>query len=224
MEIIEMFLRKIKIMRARAAAFSYSLILLFSLCAAGAEAAPNLTAEMNMNVSGSSAAAAKKDAAESALRGGIIQILARYSDRAVVENLIMGADDAALQNLVASTGIANEKSGKTAYSAKISITLDRGAAERWYNDNNVPNFLNAADESKDRSVIAIELPGGLADWAALNQVIRDDGGNYELSLRSIFRNSATAYVLTSKRRKMTGLLSADGWRVWTQDGVVRVSK
>ncbi|MDR1027442.1 MAG: hypothetical protein LBL46_03445 [Rickettsiales bacterium] len=47
METIEMFLRKIKIMRARTAAFSYSLILLFSLCAAGAEAAPLLSTSVD---------------------------------------------------------------------------------------------------------------------------------------------------------------------------------
>ena len=200
------------------------LIALFALTIANCNAAPNLTAELNMNVAGNSAAAAKKDATESALRGGIIQILARYSDRAVVENLIMGADDSILHNLVASTGITNEKSSKTAYSAKISITLDRMAAEKWYADNNVPNFLNAADESKDRSIIAIELANGLADWAALNQAVREDGGAYGLSLRSIFRNSATAYVLSAKRKKFVNLLAASGWRVWSQDGILRVSK
>ncbi|MDR2268971.1 MAG: hypothetical protein LBD94_02195 [Rickettsiales bacterium] len=187
-------------------------------------AAPNLTVEISMDVRSATAAAAKKDATESALRSGVLQVLSRYSDRAIVENLIAGADEAILQNLVASTSIANEKTSKTAYSARFSITLDRMAVEKWYADNNVPNFLSAADESSDRMIISIELANGLADWAALNQIIREDGDNYGLSLRSIFRNSASAYIRTNKRRKFQNICAAAGWGVSSRDGVVRISK
>jgi hypothetical protein len=186
-------------------------------------AAPNLTAETGIDVRAQTAAAAKKEAVDSAVRGGVIQVLSRYCDRAIIESLIQSADDSVLQNLVAATSISNEKQSKTAYGAKISITLDRRAVEKWFESNNVPNFLSASDESKDRSVIAIELPG-LSDWADLNRIVREDGGNYGLSLRTIFGNSATAYILTAKRRKFQSLVAADGWSVSVRDGIVRISR
>jgi hypothetical protein len=199
------------------------LLLIASRLAPQAFAAPNLSAEMNMDVRAATASAAKKDATESAVRIGAIQILSRYSDRAVVENLIMGADESVLQNLVAATSIEGERQSKTAYSARFSITLDRQAVEKWYESNNVPNFLAAADESRDRSIISIDI-GGLADLAELKRIVREDATDYGFVLRSIFRNSATAYVLANKRRRLQNLLASNGWRVWSQDGIVRISK
>ena len=200
-----------------------SLLVIF--CSFGiALAAPNLTVEMPMDVRAQTAVAAKKDATESAVRGGVIQVLSRYSDRALIENMLMGADFASLQNLVASTSISNEKSSKTAYSANFSVTIDREALEKWYSDNNVPNFLSASDESKDRSVIAIDLENGLEDWAALNRIIRSDGDEYGLALRSIYGSSATAYILTNKRWKFRNLCASNGWIVTSKDGIIRISR
>jgi hypothetical protein len=150
--------------------------------------------------------------------------LGRYSDRAVAENLIMGADEAAIQNLVASTGISKEKTSKTAYAAKFSVTLDRGAVEKWYDDHSVPNFLSAADESKDKSVISIDFANGLSDWTELNRAIRESGENYGLSIRTMLGNSATAYILTAKRRKFQHLAAMSGWRTSFADGALRISK
>jgi hypothetical protein len=126
--------------------------------------------------------------------------------------------------MIYSTSISNERSSQTAYSARFSITLDRAAAERWYADNNIPNFLSAADGSKDRVVIMIEMSNGLNDWAELNRIVREDSGNYGLQLRSIFRNSASAYILTDNRRKFQNLVAANGWNVSNRDGILRISK
>jgi hypothetical protein len=183
-----------------------------------------LTTEISVDMRASTAAAAKKDAIDSAVRNAVIQIVSRYSDKAIVENLLMSSEDVVLQDLVSSTSITSEKTSKTAYSAIFSVTLDRVALERWYSDNNVPNFLSAADESQDKSVISIDLVNGLSDWASLNQAVRDDGDTYGLELRSIFRNSATAYILTSKRTKFQNLCTAAGWTVSTIDGVIRITK
>jgi hypothetical protein len=188
-----------------------------------ARAAPNMLAEIGADMRAATAAAAKRDATDSAVRSGVMQVLSRYSDRMVVENLIAGADEQALQNLVAAMSISNEKQSKTAYSAKFAITLDRAAVEKWYADNNVPNFLAAADESNDRTVISIDL-AGLSDWTELNRIIREDGTNFGLTLRSIFRSSATAYILTNKRRKFQNLVASNGWNVSSRDGVLRISK
>lgn len=196
----------------------------FALVPFFAFAAPNLTAEIRVDMRASTAAAAKKDAVDSAIRNAVIQIVARYSDKAIVENLLMGVEDIVLQNLVSSTSITSEKTSKTAYSADFSVTLDRVALEKWYSDNNVPNFLSAADESQDKSIISIELTNGLSDWASLNQLVRDDGNDYGLGLRSIFRNSATAYILTRKRYKFQNLCVSAGWSVSVKDGIVRIKK
>lgn len=187
-------------------------------------AAPNLTAEITMDIRADTADAAKKEATSTAIRGGVIQILQRYSDRAVVENLVMGRDDSELQNLVSAVSITSEKQSRTAYSAKFTITVDRSAMEKWYADNSVPNFLSAADESKDKTVIYMNFANGLSDWAALNQTIAADGNDYGLSLKTIFGNSATAYVLTNKRYKFTNLCVANGWTVTNQNGVIRITK
>ena len=186
-------------------------------------AAPNMTAEINMDTRASTAAAAKKEATDSAIRIATMQILSRYSDRAVVENLIMGTDDAALQNMIATTGISNEKQSRTAYSARFSITLDRGAVEKWYSDNNVPNFISSADESRDKVLISIEL-NSLSDWGELNRILREDGDTYGLALRSIYRNNATAYILTNKRKKFQNVCSNNGWGSGMKDGILRVWK
>jgi len=191
---------------------------------APAVAAPNLTAEVPMDARASTAAAAKKEATESALRAAVMQVLSRYSDRAAVENLIMGAEEASLQNMVASTGISNEKSSKTAYSAKFSVALDRAAVEKWYAENNVMNFLAAADDSKEKTIISMELSNGLSDWAELNKIMRDDGDTYGFSLRTIFRTSATASILTNKRKKFQMLCASNGWSVSSRDGVLRITK
>ncbi|MDR1826438.1 MAG: hypothetical protein LBQ49_01975 [Rickettsiales bacterium] len=187
-------------------------------------AAPNMTAEINMDVRAATAAKAKADASDSAIRSGVIQVLSRWSDRAVVENLIMGADDAVLQNLVASTSISNEKTSKTAYTAKFSVTLDRAAVDKWYNDNNVPNFLAAAIGSDDRAAVYIEMPNGLNDWIQLNQAVRESGDSYDMVLKSIFKNSATASIRASQRRKFQNLCLSAGWHVSSRDGVVRISR
>jgi hypothetical protein len=186
--------------------------------------APDLTAGISVDMRASTAAAAKKDAVDSAVRNAVIQIVSRYSDKAIVENLLMASDDLVLQDLVSSTSIASEKTSKTAYSAIFNVTLDRVALEKWYSDNNVPNFLSAADESQDKSIISIDLANGLSDWAGLNQLVRDDGDTYGLELRSIFRGSATAYVLTSKRTKFQNLCTSAGWTVSNKDGIIRISK
>jgi hypothetical protein len=202
--------------------------LLLAVCCASlaspARAAPNLTAEINIDMRADTAAAAKNDAMGSAIRSGVIAVLGRYSDRAIVENLIMGADESVIQNLAISTSISNERTSKTAYSANFSVTLDRVAVEKWYGDNNVPNFMSAADESKDKSVISIDFANGLSDWAELNQILRDSGENYEMSIRTMFGTSATAYILTNKRRRFQSLAAANGWSVSSRDGILRISK
>jgi hypothetical protein len=198
--------------------------LFFSLFMGIAYAAPNLTAEINMDVRADTAAAARREATDSATRGGVIQVLARYSDRVMVENLIMSADEATLNRLVAAVSISNERSSRTAYSATFSITLDRGAMDRWYSDNNVPNFLAAADGPRDKSLIVIQLNNGLDDWRMLNQMMRESGQDFGLTVRSIFRNSATAHIYTRHQRAFRQLCANNGWIVSTQEGVMRIAR
>ena len=196
----------------------------FILYSPVAVAAANLVAEINMDIRAATASKAKAEASEAAIRSGAIQILSRYSDRAIIENLISNADDDALQNLVASVRISNEKTSKTAYAARFSITLDRGAVEKWYGDNNVLNFLGPTEEDTDRTAVYIEMSNGINDWVHLNQVIRESGESYGLALKSIFRNNATASIIASKRRKFQGACAGAGWSVSWRDGIVRISK
>ena len=200
------------------------LIVHCSLFIAAASAMPNMTAEISMDARANTAAAAKREANESAVRAAVMQVLARYSDRAAVENIVMGADEGALQNMVAATSISNEKTSKTAYGAKFSITLDRAAVEKWYADNNVMNFLTAADDSNERVVVSMEFSNGISDWTELNRIMREGGDAYGLTMRTIFRTSATAYIPTNKKRKFQMLCSSNGWSVTSRDGVLKIAK
>lgn len=197
--------------------------LLFAVFTA-AFAAPNMTIEINMDMRASTASKAKADATDAATRSGIIQVMSRYADRAAVENLVMGADDAALQNLVAAVRISNEKSSKTAYAARFSITVDRAGLEKWYIENNVPNFLSAADDSDDRVGVSIEMSNGISDWTLLNHALRESGENYGLVVKSIYRNSATASIYGAKRNKFRNMCAAAGWSVSSRDGILRIAR
>lgn len=189
-----------------------------------AYSAPNLTAKINMDIRATTGARAKSDATDAAVRSGVIQVLSRYSDRAIVENLLMGADDAQLQTFVATMSISNERVSKTAYAADFSITIDRTQIEKWYTENNVANFLAAADDSDERQIIHIEMSNGLDDWTLLNQAMRDSGDSFGLTVRSIYNNSATAYILTAKRRKFQTMCANSGWHVSFRDGILHISK
>jgi len=195
------------------------------LAAAGAAlAAPNLSADINADIRAATAAEAKREATDYAVRTGVTAVLSRYSDRLIIDHLLDGMDAAALHNLVAATSISNEKLSKTAYAARFSITLDRGAVEKWFAANNVPNYISASDESKDRMIIIAVFPNGIGDWAELSRLARESGEKYDLSIRTMYRNRATAYILTNKSRKFQSLAAANGWTVGNRDGIIQISK
>jgi len=124
---------------------------------------------------------------------------------------------------VSSTGISNERTSRTAYSAKFTVTFSKDAVEKWYADNNVAHFMDAADGSGNRSLVVIEVRN-LTDWATLKHALRTDSANFNLRINSIFRNSATAYVNARERGRFQILARNNGWHASAADGILRISK
>ena len=185
--------------------------------------AVNLSVTVDADKRAATAAAAKRDATNSATRSAALIVLSRYASRYMVESALANMDDAELSNMVSTISISNERASRTAYSASFTIRFDQRAVERWYSDNNIMNFLAMATGAGNRSLVMIDV-GGLGDWARLKKTIRESGENFNLTIHSIFRGQATAYVATIQRRNLQNLMIANGWRATSYDGILRISR
>jgi len=199
------------------------LILLFFALFATSASAVNLTSIIDQEMTGNSAAAARQSANNAAIRAAASEVLGRYADRNLVAEALAETDDTRLLNMVSTTSIANERTSRTVYSARFTITFSRSAMERWYGDNNIVNFMDMADGAGNRSLVVIEIRD-LTDWAALKRAIREDSANFNLRISSIFRNSATAYVNSRERGRFQTLARYNGWHASSSDGILRLSK
>lgn len=202
--------------------------LLSALCAFGAaaNAAPNLAYTVAAEQTAETALAAKSSAMNNARRQAFNSILSRYSDRSIVERLSEDMTDAELLDFIGTTSIADEKTSATAYSANITITLDRAAAEKWLRVNNVPNYLAAADDSGPRSQVFFHISGGLNQWVALAKDLRGSGvwSDLDLKVSSIWGQNVSATIAGGRRYAFVSAVRNLGWKVSEEDGIVRVSK
>jgi len=198
------------------------ILILFAIFATNTYAV-NLTSIIDHGTSGSTAASAKQSANNAAIRAAASEVLGRYADRGLVSEALDNTEDARLLNMVTSTSISNERASRTAYSARFTISFSRSAMEKWYGENNIADFLGAADDSGNRSLVVIEVKD-LREWAALRQAMRSASTDFNLRINSIFRNSATAYVNARERYKFQTLARSNGWNASASDGVLRISK
>jgi len=183
----------------------------------------NLTSVIDQETTGSSAASARQSANNAAIRSAAHEVLGRFADRNLVFEALAETDDARLLNMVSSTSISNERTSRTAYSARFTIAFSRAAMERWYAENNIVNFMDMAEGAGNRSLVIIEVRS-LTDWAALKAAMREDSGNFNLQVSSIFRNSATAYVNSRERFRFQTLARNNGWHASSSDGILRLSR
>ncbi|MCL2331669.1 MAG: hypothetical protein FWC61_03955 [Proteobacteria bacterium] len=190
---------------------------------ADAHAAVNLTGTASVEKTASTAAAAKSLATDDARRQIAIAVLSRYSDPKTISMLIKNASDSDMTGLIASSGIDNEKTSATAYSANFTMTLDPDATAKWLRDNNVPNYMSAADNSGDRAIIFFNI-GGLKQWAGLKQKLRDSDMDSELELKTMQGRNISATIPSARREGFVNALRSLGWTVTDDNGILRATR
>lgn len=195
--------------------------LAFCIISCVAYGAP-LTGTANVNMTSDTAATAKTMAFDEARRQIIVDTLSPYSDSSALRGVIANEKSSVLANLIASSGITNEKSSDTAYSATINMTVDRVAAKRWMAENNIQNWLNITEDAGDRFFVEVNLQNKLADWSQIRRVASDAG--IDLDTESIYGNRILFRVQSSRRGALTIALRDAGWKYQDRDGVLYVFK
>ncbi len=195
--------------------------IVFALCAVMVipVLARDLTGVAAVNVTSDTAAAAKDIAFNRARRQIIVDVLRPYAVSDALQTAVVDAKSADLMNLISASSIDGEQLSDTTYSAKISMTVDAGAAQAWLDAAGVKNWLNN-DADADTQVLVFILNNRLADWTDLQTHARAVGVDF--ATQNISGNSVTAHVPASRAAATLAALRADGWRVSTDDGVVRV--
>ncbi|MCL2017822.1 MAG: hypothetical protein FWG80_03585 [Alphaproteobacteria bacterium] len=189
-------------------------------------AAPNLTDTVYVEHTAETATAAKSVAMSSARRQVFNRVLARYAERGVIDMLSAEMTDSQLLNMIGTSSIANERISATAYSANVTVTLDRTSVERWLRDNNVPNYMEAVDDFGTRAQVFFQIAGGLREWAALTRDLREAGVWRELDVKlsSIWGHNVSATIAGGRKPMFIREMRRLGWNVSDQDGIVRVSR
>ncbi len=199
----------------------FLVVLMFCAVSYVAYGAP-LTGTANVNMTSDTAATAKTMAFDEARRQIIVDALSPYADLSALRGAVANEKSSVLANLIASSGITNEKSSDTAYSATINMTVDRVAAKRWMAENNIQNWLNITEDAGDRFLVEANLENKLADWSQIRRVASDAG--IDLNTESIYGNRILFRVQSSRRGALTIALRDAGWKYRDRDGVLYVFK
>jgi len=195
----------------------------YPLFTIAAQAAVNMTGTASVEKTASTAATAKSLATDDARRQIAITVLSRYSDPKTISTLIKNASDSDMNALVATSSIDNEKTSATAYSANFTMTLDPDAVAKWLRDNNVPNYMSAADNSGDRATIFFNV-SGLKQWTGLKQKLRDSGLDDDLELRTMQGQNISATIPSARRDGFVNALRSLGWTVTDDNGILRATR
>ena len=180
-----------------------------------------LIGEVSVNQTSDTAANAKTNAINSARRQILSNVLAQYSDKDSLIELIQNTSDEDLMNVVSSTSVSNEQMSSTGYSANITMNLDNDAVKKWLNSNNVQNWVPLM-ESGERFTVVMIVSNGIQDWAELKRIARDD--NIEIETQNITGKQVVAKMPLSYRTKFTAAVRDAGWKYTDNDGVLQIWK
>lgn len=189
----------------------------FGVCANAAE----LVASVDVSMTSDTSSTAKTMAMNDARRQILIEKLAPYSMSDQLIPAIRSAKNSELVNLIAETNIDNEKISDTAYSAKITMTIDKSASRAWMTDNGIQNWLNDGT-SGDIFVAQISLKDAIADWADFNRVMR--GEHVDAKTKYISGKTVTVELPATARTSITIALRSAGWRTAISDDIMRIWK
>ena len=194
---------------------------ILSLFAMSAASAADLHGNVSLNITSDTAAAAKNIAMVEARRQIVSDVLAQYSDRALLMDALGATGDEVLNSLIASTSIAGEQVSTTTYSANISMEIDAGAARSWLTENGIQNWLPNAD-GENRLVVLAEMSSPLVQWVELNDISRRE--KIDINVKNINGNQLMIDLPVTSRGAFTIALRENGWRYSNMDGALRVWK
>lgn len=194
---------------------------ILSLFAMSAASAADLRGNVSLNITSDTAAAAKNIAMVEARRQIVSDVLAQYSDRALLMDALGATSDEVLNSLIASTSIAGEQVSTTTYSANISMEIDAGAARSWLMENGIQNWLPNSD-GENRLVVLAEMSSPLVQWAELNDISRRE--KIDINVKNINGNQLMIDLPVTSRGAFTIALRENGWRYSNMDGALRVWK
>lgn len=183
--------------------------------------ANKLSGSVSVNQSSDTAASAKIKALNTANRQILLNVLSRYSDVEALKELMQNTSDKDLINLIDSSSVSNEQISSTAYSAKITVNLDNDAVKNWLAQNNVKNWVPMS-ESLEKFTLSVVVPNGIADWADIKRIAREN--NAEIETQSITGNNVIAKMPASIRTKFTIALRDAGWKYADNGGVLQIWK
>lgn len=199
---------------------SFLVAVLSVLCMSVANAA-DLRASVSLSITSDTASSAKNIAMSEARRQIITDALGQYADLPSLKSLIADADNATLVSLIDSTTIDGEQSSDTTYSAKITMTVNSGAARRWLNDNGIQNWLTD-DDNESRFVLTVDMKNPIADWIELNSLAREE--SIDMVSKHILGPSMTIEMPMSARAQFTIAVRERGWHYGDVGGVLKIWK
>lgn len=180
-----------------------------------------LRGDANISITSDTALNAKNIAFDEARRQVLYDVLQQYADKDALKQVIKTAPTAKVAGLVSSSGIVDEKTSSTTYSAKISIVFEGTAVQAWLAENNVQNWLPDTSKQDSFSVI-VELSDKLPQWIELNNIARSE--NIKIQPQKISGNNINIVVPTESRGAFTIALRERGWKYTDQDGILRIWK
>lgn len=180
-----------------------------------------LRGDANISITSDTALNAKNIAFDEARRQVLYDVLQQYADKDALKQVIKTAPTAKVAGLVSSSGIVDEKTSSTTYSAKISIVFEETAVQAWLAENNIQNWLPDTSKQDSFSVI-VELSDKLPQWIELNNIARSE--NIKIQPQKISGNNINIVVPTESRGAFTIALRERGWKYTDQDGILRIWK
>ena len=198
-----------------------TLVTLLGLLAIYAADAADLVGTASVRMTSDTSATAKTMAINDARRQILMDKLKPYAMTDQLVPAIRNAKSAELTDLISETSIDGEKISDTTYSANITMTVDKSAARKWMNDNNIQNWLNDGT-NVDVFTVRITLRDPIADWAQLKSLARAD--RIDLETKNISGGVVTVEIPTASRTSFTIALRGAGWKTAADDGFMRVWK
>ena len=188
----------------------------------GVTGAAPLSGVATVNMTSDTAAVAKNMALDEARRQIIIDVLSPYSDSSALRSVVANEKSSSLASLIASSGISGERQSDTAYSATITMTVDRAAAKRWLDGHDIQNWLNIVEDTGNQFLVVVNLNNKLADWTAIRRVAADAG--IDLNTVALNGDKVLYRVQSSRRGALTIALRDAGWKYRDMDGALHVFK
>lgn len=197
------------------------LLIVFLLMAGVNAHGAELTGVAHVNMTSDTSMTAKTMAMNDARRQILMEKLSPYAMSDQLLDAMRAAKSSELVNLISETSIDDEKISDTAYSAKITMTVDKSAARAWMNEHGVQNWLNDGS-STDVFVAQVTLKDAVSDWADFNRMMR--GERVDIATKYIAGKTVTIELPASMRTAIGAALRSAGWRTSVKDDVMHIWK